>query len=550
MSSIPAILRLLGAWIAGIVVLEGCRVAEVDAGAVAAVGFIVAGIVAFVGAMKDSSLHWKRQVRSSEWKGAALLCAVFALACLKAQTDLPERQAAIERGEFEVEIVSEGVRKPRSVAYHVEEPASGLYYNLYWGGEESLRLGDVAILDGVKFPLSDSVAYHRYLYRQGCSGTMYACRLVEFSEGVVPSVVSRMRCRAWKFRQWCLCQVDDHAPAADVRSLVQGCLLGNKKNFDAEVLENFSYAGMSHLLAVSGLHIGILFAILWILLMPLRWLGCRGTARMLSLLFLWVYVAMIGFPISAVRAAVMFSTVHVAALLRRDAFGWHTWGVAAFFLLLYDTQWLWSLSFQMSFLAVAAILAIRPELEAIVRWRLAHRGSHVGMITFRTRWHRFWGDVAAWVGSALLVSLAAQWATLPLSLHYFHHLPCLGFVQAVAVIPLMSLYLLSLVLLLLFHALAAVLPSGGIGWMSALSDLCWWVVEAISHWILTVAEWAHHADVWLFGEVKWFPDIWEVAGFYVVEISLLLCWRTKRAAWLIVALAVMALLLGYDIVLA
>lgn len=549
MSPLPAILRLLGAWIAGIVVFEGCRIAEVDAGVVSVIGWGVAGLFVFVGMTMESSACWTRQVHSAEWKGGALLCVVFSLACLKAQTDLPECRQEIERGRFQVEIVSEGVQKPRSVAYHVEDRASQLRYMLYWGGEDSFRVGNVLTLDGVQFPLSDSVAYHRYLYRQGYSGTMYARQVVAFSDDASASLLSRVRRRASEVRQWCLHQMDSHEPTVEVRSLIRGCLLGDKRNFDTEVLENFSYAGMSHLLAVSGLHIGILFAILWFLLAPLRWLGCRGVVRVLSLLLLWAYVAMIGFPTSAVRAAVMFSMIHVAAMLRRDAFGWHILGASAFFLLLYDTQWLWNLSFQMSFLAVAAILAIRPELEAINRWRLAGQGSRVGVITRRLRWRRLGVGCCAWIGSALLISLAAQWGTLPLSLHYFHHLPCLGFVQAVAVLPLMSVYLFSLILLLLFHALSEMLPSGGMEMMSTLSDLCWSLVDLLSQWILAVAEWAHHADIRLFGDVKWFPDTWEMIGFYAIEISLLFCWRTKRAIGLIVALAVVALLLGYNIVL-
>lgn len=549
MSSLPAVLRLLLAWIAGIIVSELCRVAGLDVGVVSVIGMAAACIFGFVGLAGKSSPRWRRRVQSSGWQGAALLCVLFSLACWKARTDLPEYPSHTERGRFEVEILSEGTQRSRNIAYRVEERSTQLQYMLYWNGREELPLGTTVVLAGVRFPLSDSIAYHLYLYRQGYSGTMYARHAISFARDTEPSFLGRMRCRALECRQWCLRQIDSHAPSSDVRSLIRGCLLGDKRNFDPEVLEHFSYAGMTHLLVVSGLHVGILFAILWVLLAPLRWVGFRGVVRVLSLLLLWTYVAMIGFPASAVRAAVMFSMMHVAALLRRDAFGWHTWGVAALFLLLYDTQWLWSLSFQMSFLAVAAILAVRPELDAIARWRLSQSAFRVGTITSGMRWQRFGAACAAWLGSALLVSMAAQCGILPLSLHYFHHLPCLGFVQAIVVLPLMSIYLLFLILLLLFHALSAVFSPGGMAVVSGLTAGCWYVVEAISRWILAVAEWAHHTDVRLFGDTEWFPDTWETFGLYAVKIALLLCWRTKRAAWLIVALSIVAMLLVYGIVL-
>lgn len=549
MSPLPAVLRLLWAWIAGIVVSELCRVTGLDVWVVSVAGMSVAGIFSFVALVGKSSSRWRRRVQSAGWQGAALLCSLFSLACWKARTDLPECPPYTERGRFEVEVLSEGTPRTRSVAYCVEERSTQRQYMLYWNGEGELPLATTVVLDGVRFPLSDSIAYHLYLYRQGYSGTMYARHAVVFAGEAESSFGGRMRCRALECRQWCLRQIDSHGPSADVRSLIRGCLLGDKRDFDPEVLEHFSYAGMTHLLVVSGLHVGILFAILWVLLAPLRWAGCRGGVRVLSLLLLWAYVAMIGFPASAVRAAVMFSMIHVAALLRRDAFGWHTWGAAALFLLLYDTQWLWSLSFQMSFLAVAAILAVRPELDAIACWRLSRSAFRVGTVTAVMRWQRFGAACVAWPGSALLVSMAAQCGILPLSLHYFHHLPCLGVVQAVVVLPLIGIYLLFLILLLLFHAVLSVFSPVGMAVISGLTAGCWYVVEAISRWILAVAEWAHHTDVRLFGDIKWFPDTWEMFGLYAVEIVLLLCWRTKRAAWLIVALSIVAMLLLYGIVL-
>lgn len=546
MVSMPATLQLLFAWMAGILAMEACRTAGGIVWMAAAAFAVAAVICATVGAVGASSARFGRRRSALPWQGAAAWMAVAALGVAKAAVDVPMAQPVNEAGTFVVEVSSDGSRRARTVAHSVMEHPSGWRFMLYWGGDTPLEPGDVVEVVGRKFALADTVAYHRYLARQGFSGTMYA-RTARVRPDISPSWMNRWRLTTRAVRQWCLRQVDKHLPAPPVRALLQGCLFGDRRGFDAEVREDFSYAGMGHLLAVSGLHVGILFALLGGLLFPLRFVVGRATVRVVSLLFVWAYVALIGFPVSAVRAAVMFSVVYAAGIMGRNALGVATLCFAAWLLLVYDTQLLWSVSFQMSFLAVAAIMAIRPELYALGHWQHFHGVSQAAS-PWRRRWATWRRAVAAYVVSALLVSGAASMATLPLALHYFHHLPMLGCLQALVVLPLLAPYLVAVVLLLVFHSAAAVLPAGAAAGAGVAAAACWWVVAAISQWILAVARWAHDGDVWMMGDVSWFPDACEVVGMYVTLLSLFLLWRMRHGGWLIAALSAVAFMIAYGLV--
>lgn len=300
------------------------------------------------------------------------------------------------------------------------------------------------------------------------------------------------------FRAWCMACVDSHRPTEEVRGFVQGCLLGDRSGTTTRMLRNFNCSGMGHLLAVSGLHLGLITLFLSWMLRPLRLLRGLWLQRVGVPILMWSYVLLIGSPPSAVRAAVMLTMFQAAWLMHRSTYSAHNLPLAALLLLLYDPRLLYNLSFQLSFTAAASIVYLAPRLRTGPR--------ALRMLNF---------------------TLLLQAAMLPLMLYYFHRVTIVGCLQAFLVIPLLGLYMSLILLCLLCHALG--------GWMlgalfTGAADLCWMGVDACSRWMLGVAEWCRMADLRLFGDVTWEVSLPFTLGCYALAIVLLILHRQQQAA--------------------
>lgn len=322
-------------------------------------------------------------------------------------------------------------------------------------------------------------------------------------------------------RSWCLSCIDSHGADAEVRGLVQGCLLGDRSGASRRTILDFNRAGMGHLLAVSGLHMGFITLLIGLLLAPLRLLPHgQVVTRLGALLLMWTYVVLIGSPPSAVRAAVMLSMFLGAWILRRHVDAWHNLGVAALLLLVYDPRLLYHVSFQMSFLAAATIIFLSSRLPGVET----------------DERHPSWSPWV-WVrraGRTLLFTVLLQAAMMPLMIHYFHRVTVMGCLQAFLVLPLLGVDLSLIVGCLLCHALGAWLPTFGALFASCAQG-CWLGVDGCSRWMMAVAAWCRAADVRLFGDVSWSLSLASTLGCYAVCLTLYLGYRLRRPSWWAVA---------------
>jgi len=171
-----------------------------------------------------------------------------------------------------------------------------------------------------------------------------------------------------------------------------------------KVKQAYSATGTQHILAVSGLHVGIIYSIL---LLPLTFFKQEGHALRKSYLFLvlgliWIYALMTGFSPSVVRAVVMFSLVTLGQMRKRKPSIWNILAFSALLLLVLDPDIQTDLGFQLSYLAVAGIVGLQPILLRM--WAPSNR-----VLDY------FW--------QMATVTLAAQLITSPLTLHYFHTFP-------------------------------------------------------------------------------------------------------------------------------
>lgn len=198
-------------------------------------------------------------------------------------------------------------------------------------------------------------------------------------------------------------------------SVASALILGYRTELDRELMSAYAGAGATHVLAVSGLHVGIVYVILNTLL---KFLDRRKYGRFIKTLLLifalFGYAGLTGLSASVFRAATMFTFVAIGKAFSRDTNIFNTLGVSAFVLVAIDPMIIMQVGFQLSYLAVIGIVLIQPMLFNL--WASENR-------------------YLDWAWSITCVSIAAQIATAPLGLLYFHQFPNLFLVSNLLVIP-------------------------------------------------------------------------------------------------------------------
>lgn len=200
------------------------------------------------------------------------------------------------------------------------------------------------------------------------------------------------------------------------QSLLKALLLGDRQGMDEEVITSFQRLGIMHVLAISGLHIGIIYLFLsWITLFLKK-----KYRLMLILLCLWLFVFLSGFSASVFRAVFMFSLLALSKGLKRKQPTLEVVSIALFLTLLFEPSWLFDVGFQLSYTAVLGIVWLMP--------------------LFRKGYTQF--AVVNYFLGLLYVSLVAQVCVLPLQLYYFNSFSLTFLASNLLVIPLITLLLI------------------------------------------------------------------------------------------------------------
>ncbi len=204
-------------------------------------------------------------------------------------------------------------------------------------------------------------------------------------------------------------------------AVVAALTLGYKNDIDPETREAYASSGAMHILAVSGLHVGIIYMIINFLLSFLnRKKAGKILKAVLIILILWAFAYISGLSPSVKRSALMFSLITIGTVLRRQANIYNTIAASAFILLLFNPYNISSVGFQLSYSAVLAIVYFQPKIYNVF---------------FVKNWL---GDK---IWALVTVSLAAQLGTMPISFLYFHQFPTYFIITNIVVIPLASIIL-------------------------------------------------------------------------------------------------------------
>ncbi len=205
----------------------------------------------------------------------------------------------------------------------------------------------------------------------------------------------------------------------DELSVGAALLLGYTDKLDADIISAYSSSGALHVLSVSGLHVAIVYVVFsWFLFFLDKYKKGKILKAVLLILFLWFYAALTGLSPSVLRAATMFSFIIVAKSFNKHTNIYNTLAASALFLLLINPYLIMEVGFQLSYLAVVGIVYIQPKIYA---------------------WFEFDNWILDQVWMITAVSIAAQIATFPLGLHYFHQFPNYFLLSNLIVIPISTL---------------------------------------------------------------------------------------------------------------
>ncbi|MCQ2188790.1 MAG: ComEC/Rec2 family competence protein [Paludibacteraceae bacterium] len=260
--------------------------------------------------------------------------------------------------------------------------------------------------------------------------------------------------------------VDVSEEDRDARNLIVAITLGNKTEMDDDLKEAYSKAGASHLLAVSGLHVGVIILIVeflvGMLIAPKRY---PFTFALTLLAIIWGYAFLTGLAASVVRTSLMYTVYRVALLLFRKANPINVVSFTAFVMLVYDPFWIFDLGFQLSFGAVYSILLFgQPMIRKIEEW-VPEIKSSFKKEGKRRPLKRLYGmfvigvsKLRTYIIGSVSISIAAQVLTTPIVLLTFHKLPILSIISSLVTIPLVSILIPLSFVYYGFYGLSTLLP--------------------------------------------------------------------------------------------
>lgn len=231
--------------------------------------------------------------------------------------------------------------------------------------------------------------------------------------------------------------------------LAEALLIGYKDDLEQSLVQSYTNTGVVHIIAISGLHLGLIYWLLSILFKPLQKRKKISWLRpVLIIAGLWMFSLLAGAQPSILRSAVMFTCIVVGESLSRRPSIFNTMAVSAFILLCINPYWLWDVGFQLSYAAVLSIIIfMRPIYN----------------------WFYIKNKLLDFIWKLNAVTLAAQIFTVPLSIYHFHQFPNLFLLTNFLAVPLSSAILLGEILL----CVLAIVPAAASLFGKLLSWLIW-----------------------------------------------------------------------------
>ncbi len=244
--------------------------------------------------------------------------------------------------------------------------------------------------------------------------------------------------------------LDRYIPSPAENGLAKALLIGYRENLDKEIVKAYTNTGVIHVIAISGLHLGLIYAILSTLLQFMD-KKLKVLKAIIIIAFLWIFSILCGASPSVLRSALMFTCLLSGEVLQKENYTVNTLASSAFMLLCIDPVLLWDIGFQLSYSAVASLLVYNRYFNSL---------------------YSFDNVIINFGWNSVVTSVSAQILTTPLVLFHFHQFPLLFILANLIAVPLSGIILILLIMLCCLHFWPSVAIFLGVisGWLSTVMN--------------------------------------------------------------------------------
>lgn len=227
-------------------------------------------------------------------------------------------------------------------------------------------------------------------------------------------------------------QINHSSLSPKIQEFLKGIILADRTEMDAETVKDFNQTGLVHLLAISGSHMVIIFWLTLLIFNQILPVKFRKVSIILSILLIWTFAIFIDYGSSVMRSCLMITCYYLMVLLQRKSDLLHSLALSAFILLTFDSNQLFDVGFQLSYVAVLGIWWLTNPIKNLFRKP------------------RFKAEKVFYEISAM--TFAAQIATLPLAIYYFHQFSFVSIIANLLIIPLSEVIIVSSLLMVVLIA--------------------------------------------------------------------------------------------------
>jgi competence protein ComEC len=286
------------------------------------------------------------------------------------------------------------------------------------------------------------------------------------------------------------CILKKYIPDSNAHGVAEALLLGYRTDIDDKIWQAYTDTGIVHIIAISGMHMAMVYgSSRWLLLLLPFFNKRKAMAVLISILFMWSFACITGLPASVTRAAIMFTFIGMGEMLDQKSNSINTLAASAFCMLCYNPMMIYDVGFQLSYMAV---------LSLIIFYSPVYNLLYVS------------NKIADAVWKLMAMTLAAQILTLPICIYYFHQFPLLFLFTNLFAVPLTTVILYVEIILVLLHLITPVATILG----SVISVL----VNFVNTTVLTLSQYSF--------------AVWSAINITVLQMLLLFLFIIYCSLWL------------------
>ncbi|RYZ28670.1 MAG: ComEC family competence protein [Chitinophagaceae bacterium] len=291
-------------------------------------------------------------------------------------------------------------------------------------------------------------------------------------------------------RAWIVNTLRKNISGEKEQGLAEALLIGYKDDLDKNLVQAYSNTGVVHIIAISGLHLGLIYWLLLLLTKPLKRHTKLVWLRLLLIVAsLWLFSILAGAQPSVLRSAIMFTIIAIGEVMLRRSNIFNTLACSAMVLLCINPFWLWDVGFQLSYTAVLSIvLFFQPVYN----------------------WFHLQNPITDFLWKLTAVTIAAQILTLPISIYHFHQMPLLFLLTNFVAVPLSSVILLGEIILC------------GLFFLQPVASFIGSILNQLIYWMNSYVE---QLDALPFA-------VWNFLSINIVQTVLLLVFAISGCYWL------------------